>query len=270
MTKHRSSLGYLCLCFASLVLASSVAKAHTFTTIPSTPKESSPVQLYVEGYSGVSTPWYLYTFAIAGKTITVNACEPPGFSTPSPYNFLVNLGVLGPGTYSVRYYVYDCGPPSQMGVPSSPRFVTGYSFQVFANTPSQLTIVPSLSGTGTTLLTISGPGNACYQLDATSFTIASGVITLHTASHGAATCFPEPPPSTITVVKDVGLLSPGPYTVNWIFDPPLDTILPPTSLQFNAIGAGAPIPTLGSTTLLLLLGSMGVLGMVALRKRHRS
>jgi Repeat of unknown function (DUF5648) len=241
MTKHRSSLGYLYLCFASLLFACSVAKAHTFTTIPSIPYPSTPVQLAVEGYGGLSTPWYLYDFAIAGNTITVNACEPPGFATPSPYSFLVNLGLLEPGTYSVRYYMYDCGPPDQMGVPSSPTFVTGYTFQVFPSTPpSALTIVPSLSSTGTTLLTISGLRDYfCYATDQTNVAVASHVITIDTENHHLF-CFSLIPPQFFSITVDVGYLPAGHYVVAWSFDPPLSTSLPPTSFEFDA---AAPVGT---------------------------
>jgi hypothetical protein len=84
---------------------------------------------------------------------------------------------------------------------------------------SLLIIVQSVSSSGTTLLTISGPGNDCHKLDQTNVVIAPTLVTLDTASHSIA-CLPEPGPLVFRVTVDLGYLPAGHYAPVWSFDPP--------------------------------------------------
>jgi hypothetical protein len=130
---------------------------------------------------------------------------------------------------------------------------------------SPLTLVQSVSPSGSILLTITGLELPCAIVGQTSTpTIALNVITITTTTIGGDICFPEPPPPTpIYITVDLGHLPPGHYFVTWLFP----AAFPPTLIEFDATAAAAPpIPTLGPTALALLLGSIALLGMFSLQR----
>jgi hypothetical protein len=128
--------------FAFVAMASLPADAHTITMIPASPDASTPITLRVWGTSPVSQPIYLRTYSIIGQIVHVEGCVPPGFTTPSSYSFLVNIGPLSPGSYTVEYYTASCGVS---GNPHSPFVLrTTLDFAV----SSTVSAVPTLQ-TGT-------------------------------------------------------------------------------------------------------------------------
>lgn len=131
---------------------------------------------------------------------------------------------------------------------------------------SILGISHSVSGGGTTVLTISGFKDTCTVLDGTNFVIAQNVITIHTSNHGVP-CIPVPS-QFFSVTVDVGVLPSGHYSVIWLFDAPLDQVFQPTSIQFDAaLAATQPIPAVGMSALLLLFVAIALFGMYNVRKR---
>jgi hypothetical protein len=108
---------------AFFALTCTSAEAHTIVVIPANPDSSTQIELQIGGFTGSSVPIYFYTFAIVGHTVRVEGCIPPGFETPSAYQFTVNIGALNPGTYTVEYYTLFCGPPGQPGNPTGPLFL---------------------------------------------------------------------------------------------------------------------------------------------------
>ena len=93
----------------------------TITLIPPNPAPSTQIELHIEGTSPVFSPVYFYTFTIVGQTIRVEGCVPPGFDTPSEYEFSTSIGALGLGSYALEYYTLDCGPQGQPGNPTGPQ-----------------------------------------------------------------------------------------------------------------------------------------------------
>ena len=130
----------------------------------------------------------------------------------------------------------------------------------------QLTISPSISSSGTTLLTLSGPGNACLQDDQTNAILAPPNIVVNTHFHGVP-CFAAPPPSFLIIRVDVGFLPVGHYNVTWNFDVASIVTLA-ASTQFDVTAAAVPqaIPTTGTVALLMSAFVIAVFGMLAFRK----
>jgi hypothetical protein len=87
-------------------------------------------------------PMYLRTYSIVGQIVHVEGCIPPGFATGSPYSFLVNIGPLSPGSYTVEYYIGYCDTSGNLDGPTYLR--TTLDFAV----GSAVNAVPTLQ-TGT-------------------------------------------------------------------------------------------------------------------------
>jgi hypothetical protein len=132
------------------------------------------------------------------------------------------------------------------------------------------TISPSISSSGTTLLTLSGLGNACLEDDQTNAVVAPPNIAVNTHFHGVP-CFAAPPPSFLIVRVDVGFLPVGHYNVTWNFDVSSIVTLA-ASTQFDVTAAPIPraIPTIGTVALLMSAFAIGVFGMLAFQKNASS
>lgn len=117
--------------FVFLALASLPAWADTITVSPANPDASTPTTLQIAGISPGSAPIYLHAVSVVGHTVHVEGCIPPGFSTPSQFQFSANVGVLNPGSYTIEFFELFCGPVQQPGNPTGPLFLRGtFTFSV--------------------------------------------------------------------------------------------------------------------------------------------
>ena len=200
---------------AAIGLAALPAIADTISVVPPNPPTGTLITLQISGTSPVSTPIYLYRFAIVGQTVHIEGCIPPGFEVGSNYEFPVPIGTLGQGVYTVEYYTLDCGPPGSPGNPPGPlNLRASASFSVgnasstapiFVTQASNSHIVANLStmleqnclGNATTISPLSPPGY---------FDLYTNIL-----------CTPPSPPALYTYTVDLGTVADGDYTIDWGF-----------------------------------------------------
>jgi hypothetical protein len=129
-------------------------------------------------------------------------------------------------------------------------------------------VTMSVSATGSTLLTLTVPGNACFLPSTTSYSRAGNQLTL--ASEFLPNgCFPTPPATLPFIfVVDVGHLPAGTYQATWSLfvrgNPPNPD---PATLSFIILSdqVPVPIPALSEYALVALIFACCVLGIARLR-----